>query len=248
MAQPPAFHVWIDGASTREEWPLATVWPREIARGVSLLSHAIGLARAALTELGVESTGAVTVLATSKECAVEAKRLGVDAVVSSNPTELRRASISGETSTFPLWPADIRTARDIGQILLHLRAPLLNASDVAALGRASADSKRHAEVVVPVSRHPIAAFMPHQGRMDFSTTMDGPRWRELEEARVVHCPLVVRARYGVDDGATLAPPVLMTGDELSCFRVLSEADLFVASRVLATPSATQQGRRPWRIR
>jgi len=196
----------------------------------------------------VESAGVVTVLAPSKECAVEAKRLGVDAVVSSNPTEGRRTSNSGETLMLPPWPADIRTARETCQILLHLRAPLLSASDVAALGRAALESKRSAEVVVPVARHPIAAFMPHQGRMDFSATMDGPRWRELEEARVIHCPLVVRARYGVDEGAALAPPVLMNGDELSCFRVLSEADLFVASRVLATPSATQQGRRPWRIR
>jgi hypothetical protein len=84
--------------------------------------------------------------------------------------------------------------------------------------------------------------------MDFSATMDGPRWRELEESRVVHCPLVVRARVGADGNAASAPPVMFTGDELSCYRVLSEADLFVASRVLATPNATQQGRRPWRSR
>lgn len=223
------------------------LWPRPICGSESLLAHAVGIANdlaAAAREKSFGSGPVVSLISDSTDCLDAAKRLGLEAfrVMPSPMFE----------SPLPAWPeVAVSESSAVGpsvQLLFQLRAPLLRAGDLVELASACASGPHSlAEVAVRASRHPVSAFMPRKGHMDFSLTADHAEWRRLDDAAVWHFPCVARARRvssgemktGLGESA-----VFLAGDAVTCMRVFGELELFAAGRLLER--GEHHGRPAWK--
>lgn len=91
--------------------------------------------------------------------------------------------------------ADSQRGQSDGALRLHISGahPFLMQRDLRALIEGIRKrGLRSAVCIVEQRHHPLSAFIPRSGRMDFSHTLDAPNWRELDETRYYQHSLAFR--------------------------------------------------------
>lgn len=89
----------------------------------------------------------------------------------------------------------------------------------------AAQSGQWLRLVQPSRFHPVGSFVATQGRQDFSLTLDGPRWKELE---TLHVGSIMPLTPGGNSADSM---VLVEADEQTCLWVRDEASFALATRL-----------------